>query len=83
LRSSNSHFDFPHSCELGGRLSRWDWRRLGEGEREEQVFPGWKDQERGDARKLAEEVVARPELGARGAPEFVGDVTNRVDGEGQ
>ena len=81
--TSNSHFEFPRWGDLCGRLSRGDWRWLSEGEGEQQVFPRWKDEERGDARELAEEVITRPELGARLAPEFVGNFANRVDGEGQ
>ena len=46
-------------------------------------MPGGKDQERGDGREIVEELAAGAELLPGGAPEFVGDVADGVNGEGQ
>jgi len=60
-----------------------DWRRLGKSEREEQVVPGREDQIGRDRCELAEEVVAGPKLGPCVTPEFIADVANGMEGEGQ
>ena len=93
---SNSHFDFLSVgrgiCLIfngteGGAGARqhswWDWWRFRESEREQQILPGREDQVGRDRRQLAEKIVARAELCPRIAPEFVANITDRMDGEGQ
>jgi len=68
----------------GARQHSWrDWWRLFEGQREQQIFPGCEDQVCRDRRQLAEEVITRAELCARIAPEFVANIADRMNGEGQ
>ena len=49
----------------------------------QEVLPGGKDQESGDCGGIVEELAAGAELLPGGAPEFVGDVADGVNGEGQ
>ena len=49
----------------------------------QEVLPGGKDQESGDCGEIIEELAAGAELLPGGAPEFVGDVADGVNGEGQ
>ena len=77
-------------CLAGGQStsdewqrSRRDWRRLCEGEGEEQIVPGREDQVDRYRCQLAEEVIAWPKLNPGIAPEFVADVADGMHGEGQ
>ena len=66
-----------------GRPSRRDWWRLCKGEGEQQIFPRREDVIGRYRGQLVEEIIARPELCPGGAPEFVADVADGVDREGQ
>src|SRR5712691_3267365 len=65
------------------RMSGRNWRRLCEGEGLEQVLPRGKDQKCRDRREIVEELAARAELLPGRAPEFVADVADGVNGEGE
>src|SRR3954451_16936464 len=91
-QSSNSHFGFcglvvgwVNDGHQGGaaRPSRWKRRRFCKGEGEQQILPRREDQIDRDRRQLAEEIAAWPKLGPCGAPEFIADVADGVDGERQ
>src|SRR3954452_19109483 len=86
---SNSHFGFcglvvgwVNDGHQGGaaRPSRWKRRRFCKGEGEQQILPRREDQIDRDRRQLAEEIAAWPKLGPCGAPEFIADVADGVDG---
>src|SRR3954471_11164328 len=91
-RSSNSHFGFcglvvgwVNDGHQGGaaRASRWERRRVCKGGGGQEILPRREDQIDRDRRQLAEEIAAWPKLGPCGAPEFIADVADGVDGERQ
>ncbi|MGA2291602.1 DUF2927 domain-containing protein, partial [Bradyrhizobium sp.] len=65
------------------RRSGRAWSRLEKGQRLHEVVPRGEDQEGSDRIQVAEESASRPELLPGRAPEFVGDVADGVNGEGE